>query len=81
MEEVEIKEPIEEVARQLLIWKVKGGNVSHIIDDANILEAGIKYLIDNEHIERKENSNPCEYKITLKGFEHVYGVWEDIQNL
>lgn len=74
METVEAKESIEEIARQLLIWKVKGGDVSHIIDDANMLDAGIQYLIKNRHIEKKETSNPCEYPITLKGFEWVYGV-------
>ena len=41
---------LEETARQLLIFKVKGeGDISHIIDKPNLLDEGIQYLLNNKY--------------------------------
>ena len=74
------KQSIEEAAEQLLIWKVKGeGDISHIIDKAEVLDAGIQYLIDKKYIiKRKPASKPCLHDVTFKGFAHVYGAKKEI---
>lgn len=73
------KQSIEEIARQLLTYKVKGkGNISHIINKPDLLDEGIQYLIDNKYITEIKGSNPGEYDVTPEGFEHVHSAGKEL---
>jgi len=70
------KQSIEEMAEQLLIWKVKGkGKYPHPIRKAKLCSEAIQYLVDKNYVVRTgETPKSLDYHVTLEGFEHVYDV-------
>ena len=80
--ETKPKETIEEIAEQLLIWKVKGeGDISHIIDKAEVLDAGIQNLVEKGYLVNKGGKSKPDYHVTLEGFEYVFIGEEELAKL
>ncbi|GAI40316.1 unnamed protein product [marine sediment metagenome] len=74
--ETQTKQSIEETARQLLNYKVKGkGEFPHPFNDAKLCAEAIQYLVDKEYVASTGETPKClEYHVTLEGFEYVYDV-------
>ena len=72
--ENQAKKPIEEIAKNMLIWKVKqkGKLLCSPAKEPRLFSKGIKYLLDKKYISKKiENSKPVYY-VTFEGFKYVF---------
>ena len=78
--ETKTKQSIEEAAKQLLIWKVKGkGKYPHPFREAELCGKAIQYLVDKGYIIQTGETPKClDYHVTLEGIEHVYDVEKEI---
>ena len=74
METVETKQSIEEIADEMLKWKVKGKRKLPCcpIKDAGLFSEGIQHLVDRGYLVKKEEDSKPIYNVTFEGFEHVY---------
>ena len=78
-EEVKTKLSIEEIADQLLIWKVKGEGELPCspAKEPKLFSDGIQHLVEKGYLVNKGSKSKPAYRQTLKGIEHVYGVEEE----
>jgi len=65
---------LEETARQLLIFKIKGkGEYPHPFEKAKECAEAIQYLIDKGYvIQTGETPKSLDYCVTLEGFEYAF---------
>jgi len=73
--ETDTKQSIEEIAEQLLIWKVKGGEKLPCCPakEPKLFSDGIQHLIDKDYLVPIWDSQEClDYLIMPKGINRVY---------
>ena len=70
---------LEETARQLLSYKIKGkGEYPHPFEKAKECAEAIQYLIDKGYVVQTGETPKClDYHVTLKGFEYALFSKED----
>jgi len=74
--ETQTKQSIEEMAEQLLIWKVKGEGELPCCPakEPKLFSDCVQYLVEKGHLVNKGSKSKPAYYQTLEGIEHVYGV-------
>lgn len=81
--ETKPKESIEEIAEQLLIWKVKGeGELSCCPSKKpKLFSDGIQNLVEKGYLVNKGGKSKPDYHVTLEGFEYVFIGEEELAKL